>query len=323
MKKIFSMIIAVTLCVSAFVVRIGAVTAPLLSGDVDYDNNISVIDATLIQRYIAELYEMDYEHEIVADFDHNGEVSVIDATWIQRSLAQMQIPENCGGWIPTDIVVNEFFAEYDSGKAVVNSPVEFTAMAHASGERVTYEFYLDGEIAQPRSENNSFVYVFKDSGEYDIEVRAYNEWGIFNEDAIHHYRVVDNYSYDEPSLTVARIMGEGSGNASVIAQATGGTAPYTYRFTILGFEWYEVTGLNDETIDTYQTYIKSHEESRWKIGEVDGMTCLYCDFEESSTIDIDMSMLPTNYYYIQVQAKDAAGNLTQIEQIEYMNDLVA
>ena len=68
---------------------------PIL-GDVDGDGEVNIIDATLIQRYLADI-PLDFElDKKVADIDGDGEVSIIDATLIQRWLADLDPDENIG-----------------------------------------------------------------------------------------------------------------------------------------------------------------------------------------------------------------------------------
>ena len=65
-------------------------------GDVDVDGELDIIDATLIQRGLVGLYELDgFEHSYcrfgtkltsLADYDANGDVEIIDVTRIQRTL---------------------------------------------------------------------------------------------------------------------------------------------------------------------------------------------------------------------------------------------
>ncbi|MBQ6626933.1 MAG: dockerin type I repeat-containing protein [Ruminococcus sp.] len=57
-------------------------------GDVDKDGEISVIDATEIQRHIARLNVLSIEQ--IADVDRDGETTVFDATAIQMKLAKIE-----------------------------------------------------------------------------------------------------------------------------------------------------------------------------------------------------------------------------------------
>ena len=60
-------------------------------GDVDRDGEITIIDATAIQRVLVNLPTSVYDAE-AADFDGDGEVSILDATAIQRWL--VNLPSN-------------------------------------------------------------------------------------------------------------------------------------------------------------------------------------------------------------------------------------
>ena len=57
-------------------------------GDVDGDGAVSIIDATCIQRHLAEIPVYAY-NEKAADTDGDGEVTILDATGIQRYLAEL------------------------------------------------------------------------------------------------------------------------------------------------------------------------------------------------------------------------------------------
>lgn len=56
-------------------------------GDVDGDGEVTILDATWIQRYLASLIEFDDAQTADADYDRDGSVSILDATAIQRMLA--------------------------------------------------------------------------------------------------------------------------------------------------------------------------------------------------------------------------------------------
>ena len=70
-----------------------------LIGDADNDDELTVMDATLIQQAEAQYFELEDwimaghvygdEIELLTDFDKDGERSVLDATAIQRKLAQL------------------------------------------------------------------------------------------------------------------------------------------------------------------------------------------------------------------------------------------
>lgn len=63
----------------------------IIRGDVDGDNTVTIIDATCIQRQLADLPNRTY-NERPADTDGDGTVTIIDATAIQRFLADLGNP---------------------------------------------------------------------------------------------------------------------------------------------------------------------------------------------------------------------------------------
>jgi alpha-amylase len=58
-------------------------------GDVDQDGELSIADATEIQKYLAKISDLDEEQMFLADFDGDGEVDIADATDIQKRLAKL------------------------------------------------------------------------------------------------------------------------------------------------------------------------------------------------------------------------------------------
>lgn len=56
-------------------------------GDVDKDGRVSVKDATLIQKYIASIVDLDDTQKSVADVNHDGKINIKDATVIQMYCA--------------------------------------------------------------------------------------------------------------------------------------------------------------------------------------------------------------------------------------------
>ncbi len=61
----------------------------ILLGDVDGDKKVSVMDATEIQMYKAQMKDLTDEQKLRADADRDKLVSVMDATQIQRLVAQL------------------------------------------------------------------------------------------------------------------------------------------------------------------------------------------------------------------------------------------
>ncbi|MBQ3418057.1 MAG: type I pullulanase [Ruminococcus sp.] len=61
------------------------------NGDVDDDGVLSIIDATRIQKHLAQLKMLDDEHLKRGDYDYDKVTSVIDATLLQKFLAGMNV----------------------------------------------------------------------------------------------------------------------------------------------------------------------------------------------------------------------------------------
>lgn len=83
-----------------FVVTNGSVivqSAPVkLLGDVDEDGQVTLMDATLIQRYLSSLIIYGTFDDSVADTDGDEDIEVVDATWIQRYVSSIDIPYGVG-----------------------------------------------------------------------------------------------------------------------------------------------------------------------------------------------------------------------------------
>ena len=70
--------------------------APVVLGDFDGDGEVTIIDATYIQRYLTDKRIPDTFNVSAADVDNDSIISIIDATWIQRWLAGRPIPYPIG-----------------------------------------------------------------------------------------------------------------------------------------------------------------------------------------------------------------------------------
>ena len=58
-----------------------------ITGDINGDGVISIVDATILQKYLANLVTFDDEQIAVADTNGDGSVTIADATQIQKYLA--------------------------------------------------------------------------------------------------------------------------------------------------------------------------------------------------------------------------------------------
>lgn len=65
-------------------------------GDADGDGDVTIFDATVIQKYLASEGDGSTLDIEVADVDRDGEISIFDVTAIQRFLADLTAPEGIG-----------------------------------------------------------------------------------------------------------------------------------------------------------------------------------------------------------------------------------
>ena len=82
MKRIISIICVIAL-LSCAVLTAGAA----LRGDSDRDGDVTILDATRIQRFLADLVSKNDIDSSAADVDADGSVTILDATRVQRFLA--------------------------------------------------------------------------------------------------------------------------------------------------------------------------------------------------------------------------------------------
>lgn len=76
---------------NSLVITISAEVKPAekILGDVDRDKALTIVDATCIQKWLAEIIGDDDLDLSVADVDKDGNITIMDATQIQRILAGM------------------------------------------------------------------------------------------------------------------------------------------------------------------------------------------------------------------------------------------
>ena len=96
MKKVLSVILTAALLMSGMVISSGSAAAAetdeepvYLLGDIDLDGEVTIVDATMIQRSLANLSELNGLQTELAKVD-GEELSIVSATYIQRHLASIE-----------------------------------------------------------------------------------------------------------------------------------------------------------------------------------------------------------------------------------------
>lgn len=102
----------------------------VLMGDVDLDEAVKIKDATLIQKALAKLAELDDKQNALADVTEDGKVNIKDATAIQKFLAKIDTGLRVGQLILNEIKYEEPATEATEPSSVVlTEPVTTTAVA--------------------------------------------------------------------------------------------------------------------------------------------------------------------------------------------------
>lgn len=85
--------VAKTSSVNGDIVTMYAQWKKLQLGDIDMDGKVTIMDATLVQKYIAHLEDLTDQQKRLADVDGDGEITILDATEIQKMLANVKNKE--------------------------------------------------------------------------------------------------------------------------------------------------------------------------------------------------------------------------------------
>ena len=301
MKKAGKMIVSIVLGV---VIMISSVTSfsaalPFLIGDVDFDGEISIVDATFIQRYLVSLYHFTKHQVFAGDVDGDGDTTIIDATNIQRELAGL--PNNFYQKISYDVypdIIN-VFADYDSGKAMAGVAVTFGVTAE--GKRpITYSFSVDGVEVQKRSENSKFTYTFSAAGKYLISTTVYNSI----DDEEHYemeYEVVDMHAIDTPTIVSAYFdtLQNRYSSSTVTVNAVGGTAPYQYQYSVYGGE------------------ISS--DANWGDYSLQGNTLVQSFSEKNTTVIPTEALSYGKDYILKIEVRDSLHSVSEPVYLHFNN----
>ena len=70
-------------------------------GDIDGDEEVTVIDVTLLQRHLAGISIPYTVNDKLADVDGDEEVTILDVTYLQRWLAGIVSDDNIGKPVTT------------------------------------------------------------------------------------------------------------------------------------------------------------------------------------------------------------------------------
>lgn len=322
MKKLLSLLLTVSLCLSGAVISAdaGAIGNRFLYGDMNYDEVVAIEDVTSVQRYLAEMVTWDYFQRLCADYNHDDIVNVKDVTAMQRAVAELPQPESYGGYFWNSVhLISDCYTDYLSGAMPAGTPVTFTVQSFTAD---AYVFLVNGAVVRQRSADNTFTTAFTEPGYYNVVAYAFAGDGSNGDRELQgcsmEYTVPENVSADDLRINRFRLIRPTSDNMvyTVSMGAAGGTGPYTYSLKLEvspDYYWlFPEFGLTIDDPDRFSAYCANHETDWQTAYDADNNEYYVRDFAADDVLTIDCEML--NFWDIAhvltIQAKDANGVLS-------------
>lgn len=300
LMRLFTSILVIAILTTCCVISSNAAIPPQKYGDLDYDDVVTVIDATIIQCHLARIKLILGDTQEAADVDKDNEVTILDATLIQQYVARYDVEFPDDEYFLVDAYLYGVIPDYDSGKAMASIPVNFYVDGFNEPGPSTVKLYVDHELVvqtselglPPHEDEYVLTHTFEKAGTYDLVICVCDKWGESLDWRIDDYVVVDPVTdTSKPIITSIRRDSLISLTPEFIAQAQYGTAPYEYKFELYS-TWY----FDDEGIDDY--LIASQ------------------DFSEDDTFEVDLRHYGTGgLYKIIVTVRDSNGAKTTESQI--------
>ena len=298
MKRLLSILLAAVMLLTASALPVSAEQDHVLIGDVDLDDEVTIVDSTFIQRAVIALTEFTPLQSYLGDVDGSEDTDIVDATVIQRRLLGLSnrfYRDYLQKWRAELLGVSS----YPNGNCYkVGTTVHFGIQEQAHEIPSEIEVYLNGALYKDCGVYSDFALAFDTVGYYRMSVAAYDPFG-----------TCDIYTLE---LQVISSQPPGIKSAyydkvakTVRVTASGGTAPYKYSYAIRN---------NITPLAPGQQY--SAEEFDFKFGD-DGSCYLYCDFCDNNEVDIPVWLLSkTLTYYCEVQVMDSSGDLSEVKKVQ-------
>lgn len=276
----------------------------LLVGDADGDHSVTILDATVIQRRLADMDTLAPIEEFLADTDGDDMLTIVDATLIQRRLAELNavfwrdtvtpfVPETLSMTADTDYPNRVFIPNVRDNTSVTvylytELQITFSANQYYQNRLYenTYTVYLDGEKLLDRSAQQYFKHTFDDTGKYTVTIAASN---LFGEGVRRSFEVNVIDSPDRPYISDAVYDYY---DHTVRATAKGGAGGYRYKYYIRHVMPESPTELPQEPQQPPDNDVVYHFEPR-----EDGTFELVSDYTASDYIVIPRWMLDEHLVY--------------------------
>ena len=152
-----------TLAVSA--ADTGSDTATrLILGDADLDGVVTVLDANRIQRYLADMAELEGDALLTADADADGDITIMDATAIQRWLADYDDGHPIGEPITSETPTEAPTEEPTQAQTEAPTEAQTQAPTQAATEPATEAPTVPTEVTGDEWKENTGTIVLSDNG---------------------------------------------------------------------------------------------------------------------------------------------------------------
>lgn len=167
------------------------------NGDVDNDGTLDLIDATNVQRHLAQLVTLPDESVSKADYDYTSKVDLVDVTMLQRYLAKFDVgvckltvnylanngiticspvtkEVRLGYEYTTEAKENVFYVSTgtpENASGIVTGNINVTYNYEYNADMITAHVKHDGELTW-----NPFLWVWADNVEGTKSVDCFDAW---------------------------------------------------------------------------------------------------------------------------------------------------
>ncbi len=226
MKKLVSVLLTVALMLFVFVIPANANEIDYKFGDVNKDNTVDVMDATLISRHCANILELKHIEYALADFDNDDDVTVLDATSIQKYVANLIEHPRKSEYLEYYVEIEDINIKPNSGSKLVTDKsilftVEFDDVYNTENDKnVCYEYTFKGITDETYYEKYvrdliTYPHVgwsFENPGIYEIEVKVYRKYYTGSYTFTKQFEVVPGFEFDEMRFANYNHLGYYYGN---------------------------------------------------------------------------------------------------------------
>ena len=316
MKKMLAIILAVLiLCGTVMFACVSAsAKGPSVRGDADMDGDVTILDATRIQRYLAGLASQDDIDAEAADADSDGDVTILDATRIQRYLAGLCDMDGTAAQQPTEAEKPEFPVNSDSmfkvGVILLHDENSTTDYLHINAIRSAFEkLGLDDSqiiLKTNISESSSAYYACRDLVDMGCSVIFSTSYG--------HQSFLEQAAGEYPDVQFVAVSGDNAKKSGLRNLSNAYPSEYEIKYVsgvVAGMKLKQLIEVGQITADNKDSYgnIKIGYVAPFAYAEVISAYSAYYLGVKSVVPNVTMEVEFTGSWYWYQQEIDAARDL--------------